>query len=149
MDQKSFAIVGDVYKRQGPTCASGACSCPQTTSPTSFRAARPIPWKARSSGRFACRACFQPYLSLIHISRATVCASSFAPPKCPDKSGTAKRPASSIATTAGSFAFEAVSYTHLDVYKRQAIRRPAGYPRTRPPGRRRWHYRGSVWAHRL
>ena len=40
-------------------------------------------------------------------ARATVCASSFAPPKCPDKSGTAKRPASSIATTAGSFAFEA------------------------------------------
>ena len=40
-------------------------------------------------------------------ARATVCASSFAPPKCPDKSGTAKRPASSIATTAESVAFEA------------------------------------------
>ncbi len=40
-------------------------------------------------------------------ARATVCASSFAPPKCPDKGGTAKRPASSIATTAESLAFEA------------------------------------------
>ena len=30
----------------------------------------------------------------------------------------------------------AVSYTHLDVYKRQGLRRPAGHPRTHPPAGR-------------